>query len=233
MSHLHIPDGVLPVSLWLPGIALALFFLFVAAWALRGEPRRRVADQGAIGALMLAAMAIELPLGPIDYHLSLVGPVGVLLGPAAAFQVVFVVSAMLALIGHGGLTVIGWNALVLGAGAVIARPLATLFARRLGAAASLALATAFAQALSGGLWLAIVGIALRGAPRARLFHDPEMRLVFLGVLVLPIWLLGIAVETLVAWGLGRFVARVRPDLLPGRDAGGAIDPAAAAGTVAR
>jgi len=233
VSHLHIPDGVLPLSLWLPGLAAALLLLFVSAWRLRGEPRARVAYQGAIGALMLAAMAIELPLGPIDYHLSLVGPVGALLGPAAGFQVVFVVSAMLALVGHGGLTVIGWNALVLGAGAAIARPLASLFARRLGAAASLALATAAAQALSGGLWLAIVAIALRGAPRARLFHDPETRVVLLGTLVLPIWLLGVVVETLIAWGLGRFVARVRPDLLPGGGVALPIGPPAAAGSAPR
>ena len=35
MSHLHIPDGVLPVAFWAPGLALALLLLFVGAWALR------------------------------------------------------------------------------------------------------------------------------------------------------------------------------------------------------
>ena len=215
MSHLHIPDGVLPLGIWLPGLLAALLLLFVATWSLRNQPRSRVAYQGAIGALMLAAMAIELPLGPIDYHLSLVGPVGALLGAAAGFQVVFVVSAMLALIGHGGLTVVGWNALVLGSGAAIARPIATLAARRLGPAASLAVATAAAQALSGGLWLVIVAFGLRSAARARLFHGDATRVTLLAGIALPLWLLGVVVETIVAWGLGRFVARVRPDLLPG------------------
>ncbi|MEO5616459.1 MAG: energy-coupling factor ABC transporter permease [Candidatus Eisenbacteria bacterium] len=215
MSHLHIPDGVLPLHLWLPGLVLAAILLLVAVGASRSQARSRVAYQGAIGALMLAAMAIELPLGPIDYHLSLVGPVGALLGAAAGFQVVFVVSAMLALIGHGGLTVVGLNALVLGAGAAVARPLATLFARRLGAPAALTLATALAQALSGGLWLAIIALEMRDSPRGAMLSDGPGRVVLLAGLALPLWLIGILVESLVAFGLGRFVARVRPDLLPG------------------
>ena len=111
---------------------------------------------------------------------------------------------------------IGWNALVLGAGAAVARPLASLLARRFGPAGGLAGATAVAQALSGGLWLAIVALGLRGGSRMQLFHEHgQGRFVLLAGLALPLWLLGIAVETLVAWGLGRFVARVRPDLLPG------------------
>ena len=31
---------------------------------------------------------------------------------------------------------------------------------------------------------------------------------------LPLWAIGIAIETAVAYGLARFLARVRPDLLP-------------------
>ena len=102
--------------------ALALLLLVLGARALRGASPQRLAYQGALGALVLAAMVVELPLGPLDYHLTLVGPVGVLLGPASIFQVVFVANAILALVGHGGLTVVGLNALVLGAGGVLARP---------------------------------------------------------------------------------------------------------------
>ena len=206
---------MLPLYLWLPGLGLAGVLLLVAVACSRNHARSRVAYQGAIGALMLAAMAIELPLGPIDYHLSLVGPVGALLGAAAGFQVVFVVSAMLALIGHGGLTVVGLNALVLGAGAAVARPLAALFARRFGAPVSLTLATALAQALSGGLWLAIIALEMQGSPRGAMLGTGPGRVVLLAGLALPLWLIGILVESLVAYGLGRFVARVRPDLLPG------------------
>ena len=211
MSHLHIPDGVLPLWLWLPGLALALIALIVSARLLKNGTRQGIAYRGALGGVALVAMAIELPLGPIEYHLSLIGPIGVLLGPAPAFQLVFVVSAILAFAGHGGFTVIGLNALVLGAGAAVARPLYRRFARTLAAPSALAAATALSQALSGLLWIAVMALALRlnAGP-------PELsRLGALSALALPLWLAGVVIESAVAYGLGRFVARVRPDLLPG------------------
>ena len=218
MTHLHIPDGVLPLAVWLPGLALALLVLVISAWLTHRETRTRLAFQSAMGALMLAAMAIELPLGPLEYHLSLLGPVGVLLGPAAAFQVVFVVSGMLALVGHGGLTLVGWNALVLGAGAGIARPIARALGARLDPAAAMAVATACAQALSGALWIAVMWGGLRFGPRARWMQGSGSSA--LAALALPLWAAGIVIETLVALGLGRFLARVRPDLIGGTTAPG-------------
>jgi cobalt/nickel transport system permease protein len=212
MTHLHIPDGVLPLVVWAPALGLALALLVASAWVTHREARPQLAFQSAIGALMLAAMAVELPLGPLEYHLSLVGPVGVLLGPAAAFQVVFVVSAMLALIGHGGLTVVGLNALVLGAGAVVARPFARLLSARLDAATAMAAATALAQSIAGALWLVVMAWGLRLGPRGRLLDSPASAGV-LATLAIPLWAVGVVVETLVALGLGRFLSRVRPDLL--------------------
>ena len=87
---------------------------------------------------MLAVMSIPIPLFAMEYCLTLGGPVGVLLGPAAAFQTVFVVSVILALLGQGGLTVVGLNALVLGAGAALARPVYLALRRRASAPAALA-----------------------------------------------------------------------------------------------
>ena len=152
---------------------------------------------------MLAAMA--LPLGPLDVHLTLVGPVGVLLGARAAFQVVFVVSAILALMGHGGFTVIGLNALILGAVALAARPVYALLAPRAGAAAAMAWATAVGQALAGLLWLGLALAGVESHAGARPVSDAH--LARLAGIALPLWLVGIAVESLVAYGIGRFLAR--------------------------
>ena len=43
MSHLHIPDGVLPVVVWGPGLLVALLLLVASARSLRGITRQRVA----------------------------------------------------------------------------------------------------------------------------------------------------------------------------------------------
>src|SRR5262249_49059372 len=157
----------------------------------------------------LAAMAVEIPLGPLEYHLTLIGPVGVLLGPAAAFQAVFVVNLILAFLGHGGFTVVGLNALVLGAGAALAQPVHRLCARRFAPARSLALAPPAGQLVSGALWLTVMFATLRFGQRVT-----DARAGILAGLAFPMWLLGIVIETAVAWGTGRFIARVRPDLLP-------------------
>jgi ABC-type Co2+ transport system permease subunit len=214
--HLHIPDGVLPPLVWAPALVVALA-LFLWSGRTRAGTRALLAYQGALGALTLAAMAIEIPLGPLEYHLTLIGPLGVLLGPARAFQVLLIVNGLLALFGHGGFTVVGLNGLVLGAGAALARPAYRALARRLAPPASLALATTLAQAASGMLWLGVVSYALRaGGPGAA---APGSRLGLVAGLVFPMWLVGIVVETVVAFGVGRFLARVRPDLLPAPRAG--------------
>jgi cobalt/nickel transport system permease protein len=213
MAHLHIPDGVLPVAVWGPGLAVALLLLVLSAFMGRGASRQRVAYQGALGALMLAVMAVELPLGPFEYHLTLLGPVGVLLGPAATFQVVFVVNTILALVGHGGLTVVGLNALVLGAGGALARPTYAMLARRFAAPVSMAGGTVVAQAVAGVLWLLVTAFGMRVGT-----EGPVRTGLFAGV-AFPMWLLGILLESAVAFGVARFIMRVRPDLLPTSPAG--------------
>lgn len=209
MSHLHLPDGLLPVWLWAP--ALGLVVALLAATGRSVEPRR-VAYQGSVGAMMLAAMAI--PLGPLDYHLSLTGPVGVLLGPAASLQVVFVVSVVLAFVGHGGLTVVGLNALVLGVAAATSHLAFAALSRRLSPPASLALASVVGQALSGLGWFGIVSLALFARHRPTSLEAAPPRLEVMGSVVIALWVVGVLVEAAVAYGVGRFLARVHPGLLP-------------------
>jgi cobalt/nickel transport system permease protein len=206
---------VLPAWLWGGGLALAVALLLIGVRLSRGAPHQSIALRGALGGLVLVAMALELPLGPIEYHLSLVGPVGVLVGPAGAFQLIFVVSAILAFAGHGGFTVVGLNALILGAGAAPARPLYRRLASALAPAPALALTAAACQALSGLLWIAVMALALRSMSAAPTAHAPSgARVAVLGAFALPLWAAGVLIESSVAYALARFLARVRPDLLP-------------------
>jgi cobalt/nickel transport system permease protein len=208
VSHLHLPDGLLPIWLW--GSAL-LAVLAILALTARGGAPHRVAYQGAVGALMLAAMAI--PLGPIEYHLSLAGPVGVLLGAAGAFQVVFVVSTMLAFLGHGGITVVGLNTLVLGAAAITAHLAFAPLAARLRPALALALASILGHLVSGAGWILIVGLALRAPQRPQSLVSVTPHLELFTAAAVALWLAGALIEGLVAGGLGRFLAKVHPALL--------------------
>jgi len=210
MSHLHLPDGVAPWWLWVPALAVVMILLAVVG---RGRSPQRVAYQGALGGLMLAAMAI--PLGPLEYHLTLVGPVAVLLGVAGTLPVIFVVGATLAFVGHGGFTVVGINSLLLFAVAVVARGTYGVLARRLSAAWSLALASAAGSLVSGVLWLSVVVVMLRVSadPTPTLAAVPA-RTELLAAVTLSLWMVGTLIESLVAFGIGRFLSRVHPALLP-------------------
>jgi cobalt/nickel transport system permease protein len=217
MTHLHIPDGVLPVWLWAAGFAGSAALLALSLWARRGSSPRDLAYQSALGALMLTAMSV--PLGPLGFHLSLVGIIGVLLGPAAAFQTVLVVVATLAFLGHGGITVIGLNTLVLGAGTAVARPLFGVLPVRWGAGARAAGATVAGQLVAGALLLAVVAAAgerVETGSMAPHSHDGPGAASLFARWMLPLWALGVVLEAGVAYGLLGFLERVQPALLPGR-----------------
>jgi cobalt/nickel transport system permease protein len=229
MSHLHIPDGILPLALWAPGLGLALAVLFATAHASRGTGPRQLAFQSALGGIMLALMALPVPITAFEYCMTLAGPVGVLLGPAAGFQVSFVVTLILALLGQGGFTVIGLNALVLGLGAMAARPIYARTAAALGPARAMALATGLSQLLSSAGWVALLALSVRLTPEVAGEHAISESLLLVwqragAAIVVPLLVLAVALESFLGYGLARFLARVRPDLLPAP--GGAAAPAA-------
>ncbi|HYM81165.1 MAG TPA: energy-coupling factor ABC transporter permease [Candidatus Limnocylindria bacterium] len=209
MSHLHVPDGILPAWLWGSGLLVALVLL---TWTSRPPAPQRLAYRGALGGLMLGAMAV--PLGPVEYHLTLAGPLGVLLGPTGALQVAFIVSAILALMGHGGVTAIGLNTLILGIAAAIAHPTYRWLASALKPPAAIAAATAAGQLVAGGMWFVLVTTALRRPPAGAHGHPHSAGMEWFAALAVPLWLIGLLVEAVVAFGIARFLVRVHPALLP-------------------
>lgn len=225
MSHLHIPDGVLPPVLWLIGLVVTLLLTGLSVFASRRAGPQLIAYQSALGGLMLAVMAIPVPVAGFHYCMTLAGPVGVLLGWSSAVQVSLVVTVILALLGQGGFTVIGLNAFVLTLSAVAARWLYLRMVTRLGPARSMAIATAISQLLSTAAWVAILSASVRLRPGALLNHEVMDTLQFvqvglLATLLLPSLAAAVAVEALLAYGLGGFLGRVRPDLLPSPEPAG-------------
>ncbi len=114
MSHIHIPDGVLPLWLWLSGWVVALVLVAIAGRAAeRAEVRRKVPLLAVVSGLMLVAMSSEVI--PIAYHVNLTVVAGVLLGPPLSIIAAFIVEVVLAMLGHGGVTVLGLNTLMISA----------------------------------------------------------------------------------------------------------------------
>ncbi len=114
MSHIHIPDGILPLWLVAAGWALTLALLYLSARRLSGpQARRKIPLLGVMAAVMLVGMSTEFV--PIAYHVNLAVLAGIIVGPAMGFLAAFIVDLILALFGHGGITVVGLNTLIIGA----------------------------------------------------------------------------------------------------------------------
>jgi len=219
MSHLHVPDGVLPPVLWLAGLVLTAALLAWTAPRVSRRGPRLVAYQSALAGIMLAVMALPVPITAFDYCMTLAGPVGVLLGAAPSFQVSFVVTLILALLGQGGFTVVGLNTLVLGLGAALARPLYLRSVGALGPARAMALATAASQLASTLAWVLLLLVSVRLTPNVVGEHEISHTLAQAfhragAALLVPALLAAVAIEAVLGYGLAGFLARVRPDLLP-------------------
>lgn len=163
MSHIHIPDGVLPLWLWVAGWAISLGLVAVVALRVpRDEARHKVPLLAVVSALMIVSMSSEIV--PIAYHVNLAVVAGVLLGPSLAIVSAFIVQVVLAMLGHGGVTVLGLNTLMIAGEMVIGwllfRALVGALGRpRVGVAAFLATVVTLAITTT-----ALVGIvALSGA----------------------------------------------------------------------
>lgn len=217
MTHLHIADGVLPVGLWLAGLVLAAGIVAVVSFRHRHDRADRLTLLGALAAVMLAAMAV--PIGPLG-HLSFAPVVGILLGPGLGFVASALVNTILALLGHGGLTVVGLNACVLGAATATARPLYRLARGRLRPGPAAATASVIAGLASvAALWLVLAAAglgpgALARVPDGHALHDAAASTGRFVAFASPFWVLGLAAEAVVSASVVGFLSRVRPELLP-------------------
>ena len=169
MSHIHIPDGVLPLWLWASGWLLALVVVGVAGkLAERTDVRRKVPLLAVVSALMLVSMSSEIV--PIAYHINLTVVGGVLLGPALSVIAAFIVEVVLAMLGHGGVTVLGLNTLMIATEMVVGWALFRGLTRLLGRdhpRRAAGIATVLTLAFTTTLLVGLVAIAGGGGATTR------------------------------------------------------------------
>ena len=238
MSHIHIPDGIIPIYLWLPAYILAFAIIHLVIKGSSKEQIKRVLPfTGIAAALMLIGMSVPLVVIPVNLSLAVL--TGILIGPKMAFLVVFVVSMILAMFGHGGITIVGLNTLVIGSEVFIG---ATLFRRlaKSNLVVGTCVATVIALIVSMTMMVGIIGTYAGFAEvLPHEIHDHEDTdeihedkeedhedfhldeaigeinyFVFSGWLALiMIVIAGIGLETLVTVLIIRYFYKVRPDLI--------------------
>jgi len=249
MSHIHIPDGVMPLWLILLGWIGAACLLGWATRRLgRGDIRQSVPRVGVVAAAMLVAMSTEFV--PISYHMNLTVVAGILVGPALGVVAAFVVVLILALFGHGGITVVGLNTLVIGAECALGWLLFRALRRSLGARVKspgvlAGVTTVLTLIVTTSLLIGIVALsqvdvgvhAAALEPSRSPFAEGILRNMFLGgekehagasmniamftLLTYGLGAIGWVIEALISGVIVQFIARVRRDLISelGREEG--------------
>lgn len=231
MSHLHIPDGLLPVWLWVAGLVLALAAVGFSLFMVRAvDLKKKVPLLGMMCAMMLVGMNLEI--ATLAYHLNLSVITGIILGPWLGIVAAFIVNIILALVGHGGVTVVGLNTLDIGTECVMGWVFFSLTRRFMGPGKAAAISTLTSLFLSTCLMLVIVllgnvDFGTAGAGELREMVEKASKGAFSGVLhfkegfnfklfamaAFALGSIGWMIEALVTAIAIRFISKVKPEMI--------------------
>jgi cobalt/nickel transport system permease protein len=113
----HISDGVLSPIYLIAGFVVAGLFLIPSLLRVREEEIPRI---GLLTAAFFVASSIHVRVGPGSVHLLLNGLVGVVLGRRAPLAIAVALVLQALLLGHGGFTTLGVNAVIMTLPALLA-----------------------------------------------------------------------------------------------------------------
>ncbi|MEX2705525.1 MAG: energy-coupling factor ABC transporter permease [Candidatus Freyrarchaeum guaymaensis] len=115
MAHIHLPDGIIPlewVVVWF-ALTAALLVLGVYIIGRKGTSQRQIILLALLTGLIFVIMQIPIPSPLGGTHFSFTPLAGILVGPWFGAILVFLLNVFCAAVGHGGVTVIGANTVVL------------------------------------------------------------------------------------------------------------------------
>jgi cobalt/nickel transport system permease protein len=235
MSHIHFPDGVLPVWLWGLGLIVAILIGTILFRLMnKKDLTSRLPLLGMMAAAMVLSASVEIV--PIAYHVNLTVISGILLGPSLIFLANFVVNVILALFGHGGITVIGLNTLILSVEGILGYFLFRLFWKILRRISPTVFLATFLALLCSTL--SMIGVVRLGTSHYEELIHQEKKGIFefhlskekdeqhqgevsgakvnlkrFIAIVLPLGFIGWVLEGVITTLIGRYLYRLRPDLL--------------------
>ncbi|UCF33050.1 MAG: cobalt transporter CbiM [Phycisphaerales bacterium] len=203
---MHISDGLLPSYVCAGGYLVGGLATMVS---LRRVTDREVPRLALMTSAFFAASLLHVNVGVTSVHLLLTGLVGVVAGPGAMVPIVVGLILQALLFGHGGVTTIGVNAIVLGFPALMAGWMVRTWGvkedgRRL-VASTRSAAVGFAAGFSAIILSLLLFLAVG------LTADPAF-FTAIGVFVLGHLPLAV-VEGLVTAAAVGFLAKVKPEVL--------------------
>jgi len=115
MAHIHLPDGIMPLEWCALWFAVTAGILLVSLYMIKrkGASQRQVVLFALLTGLLFVIMQIPIPAPLGGTHLNFTPLAGILAGPWFGAIIVFLINVFSAAVGHGGVTVIGANTVVL------------------------------------------------------------------------------------------------------------------------
>ncbi|BAU40627.1 cobalt transporter CbiM [Leptolyngbya sp. O-77] len=226
---MHIPDGILPAPVCIGGYALAAPLLGYALRKINRMPdvTEQIPKASLLTAAFFIASSIHIPIPPASVHLVLNGLLGAVLGYFAVPAIAIGLFLQAVMFGHGGLTTLGVNTVMMGFPALIAAWVFRLrhqFGRRLGAR----LADLLFAFLAGAIGLGLAAIIFFGLILATIpggLDAQAERVAVYGLVASHVPLA--MIEGVFTAMLVGFLQRVKPELLqdPTRSDSSALQPA--------
>ncbi|MEM9771372.1 MAG: cobalt transporter CbiM [Cyanobacteria bacterium P01_D01_bin.73] len=181
----------------------------------RHSLQQNIARAALLTAAFFVASSVRIAIPPTSVHLVLVGLMGAILGPLAFPSVVVGLTLQAVLVGHGGLTVLGINSLILGWPAIAAGFLFRLCQRWGGGWLGRSRATMAGGFLAGAMGTSLAVLLFFSAVLLGITPDlnPEVeQAATIGIAIAHAPL--VLVEGFFTAGVIGFCQRVYPDLLP-------------------
>jgi cobalt/nickel transport system permease protein len=210
---MHIPDGILPVPITAAGYAATAVVTWYSLRKIKQkeDARRDIPKASLLTAAFFVVSLIHIPIPPTSVHLVLNGLMGVLLDYYAFLAILIGLFFQAVMFGHGGLTTLGVNAIIMGLPAIIAAWLFRL--RRIGNKESPRkdgtfgfIAGFVAMGLSVGMFVAIL---LLWIPADLNVATERAAIYTLAIAHLPL----MAIEGAITAFMVVFLRRVRPTML--------------------
>ncbi|BFM41078.1 cobalt transporter CbiM [Synechocystis sp. LKSZ1] len=214
---MHLPDGLLPA--WACGTGYGLTGL-LTWFSLRqinrqADPSQGIPKAALLTAAFFVASSLRIPLPPASVHLVLNGLLGVVLGYYAIPAILVGLFLQAVLLGHGGLTTLGLNTVIMGVPALLAYFLFQL-RYHLGQREPTPWLTAIFAFISGCLGLSLALLIFWGLILLTLPNDLDQgaeRLAVYGLVIAHLPIVGL--EGFFTALLVLFLQRVKPKLIEG------------------
>ncbi|MGD1854308.1 MAG: cobalt transporter CbiM [Leptolyngbyaceae cyanobacterium] len=118
---MHIPDGFVPPQLCIVGYGLSGLVTWHCLRQVQRhpDPAAQMPKASLLAAAFFVATSIQIPLPPMSLHLVLSGLLGAVLGYYAFLSILIGLFFQALFLGHGGLSTLGVNALIIGIPALV------------------------------------------------------------------------------------------------------------------